>query len=144
MLINIGAAYFKAEDIKMLTMVDLGEDKEKPFAIKVITNVGNYAYAYESKAARDEKIKQIQTAMNGQSEELIEIRKQPANINARLNQIDKKLKALQEPLFTAHVIFTNTNCAIHRGGPQCAASERRIWDGSSSGRAQILVFDFCI
>ena len=95
MLINIGAAYFKAEDIKMLTMVDLGEDKEKPFAIKVVTNVGNYAYACESKAARDEKIKQIQTAMNSQSEELIEIRKQLANINAQLNQIDKKLKALQ-------------------------------------------------
>lgn len=33
--------------------------------------------------------------MNGPSEELIEIRKQLANINARLNQIDKKMKALQ-------------------------------------------------
>ena len=33
--------------------------------------------------------------MNGPSEELVEIRKQLTNINARLNQIEKKLKALQ-------------------------------------------------
>lgn len=98
MLINIGAAYFRTEEIRMITAVEVGTEEDKQFGIAVYTGIGNYKYMCEGRTARDEQIKRIQTQMNSPNEELAELRKQMANINTRLNQIDRKMGEIKKAL----------------------------------------------
>lgn len=96
MLINIGRVYIKAEEIQEIEPIERGTEEDKRFGIAVYTtDRRRIEHLYEGRTERKEMITKILKHINSPSEELIEIRKQLTNINARLNQIEKKLKALQ-------------------------------------------------
>ncbi len=98
MLINIGAAYIRAEDIRMIAEKEVGTEEDKNFGITVYTTSGNFNHMCEGRTERDELISRIREEMNSPGEELIEIRKQMANINGRLNQMDRKLGEIRKML----------------------------------------------
>ena len=95
-LIKVGTAYINTQTIKMISATEKGTEEAKKFGINVITNFGNYSMYCDSRTDRNEMIKKILELMNGQDENLIEIRKQLAAINSKINSLDRKLAALEK------------------------------------------------
>lgn len=95
-LIKVGTAYINTQTVKMISATEKGTEEAKQFGINVITNFGNYSMYCDSRTDRNEMLKKILELMNGPDENLIEIRKQLAVINSKLNTLDRKLAALKE------------------------------------------------
>lgn len=98
MLINIGKAYIRAEDIRQINAVEKGTEEDKIFGLEIYTNRGNFRHFCEGQTERKELLSRILRQMNSPNEELAELRKQMANINTRLNQIDRKLGEIKKAL----------------------------------------------
>ena len=102
MFINIGTSYINTDDIKMINAVEQGTEEDKKFGIAVITRTGNYKCMCEGRTARNELLQRILEQTNAPDAQLTEIRKQLANINTRLGQIEKRQleirKMLKKPL----------------------------------------------
>lgn len=95
-MIRVGAAYINSQTVRMITATEKGTEEDKKFGINVITNCGNYCMYCDSRAERNETIQRILDLVNGPDEKMIEIRKQLAAINSRINAIDRKLAAIKE------------------------------------------------
>jgi len=44
MLINIGKAYIRAEDIRQINAVEKGTEEDKKFGLEIYTNRGNFRH----------------------------------------------------------------------------------------------------
>lgn len=98
MLINIGMSYINTDDIKMINAVEQGTEEDKKFGIAVITRTGNYKCMCEGRTARNELLQRILDMMNAPDAQLAEIRQQMANINTRINRIERKQTEIQKSL----------------------------------------------
>ena len=100
MFINIGTSYINTDDIKMINAVEQGTEEDKKFGIAVITRTGNYKCMCEGRTARNELLQRILEQTNAPDAQLTEIRKQLANINTRLGQIEKRQLEIRKMLKT--------------------------------------------
>lgn len=100
MFINIGTSYINTDDIKMINAVEQGTEEDKKFGIAVITRTGNYKCMCEGRTARNEILQRILEQTNAPDAQLTEIRKQLANINTRLGQIEKRQLEMRKMLKT--------------------------------------------
>ena len=100
MFINIGTSYINTDDIKMINAVEQGTEEDKKFGIAVITRTGNYKCMCEGRTARNELLQRILEQTNAPDAQLTEIRKQLANINTRLGQIEKRQLEIRKILKT--------------------------------------------
>ena len=66
--------------------------------MEIYTNRGNFRHFCEGQTERKELLSRILRQMNSPNEELAELRKQMANINTRLNQIDRRLGEIKKAL----------------------------------------------
>ena len=98
MFINIGTSYINTDDIKMINAVEQGTEEDKKFGIAVITRTGNYKCMCEGRTARNELLQRILEQTNAPDAQLTEIRKQLANINTRLGQIEKRQLEIRKML----------------------------------------------
>ena len=98
MFINIGTSYINTDDIKMINAVEQGTEEDKKFGIAVITRTGNYKCMCEGRTARNELLQRILEQTNAPDAQLTEIRQQLANINTRLDQIEKRQLEMKKML----------------------------------------------
>ena len=95
-LIKVGASYINSQDVQIIGVTEKGPEEEKKFGILVQTRFGKFQTFFESKSDRNENIKMILETVNGTEENMVEIRKQLAGINSRINSLDRKLAALNK------------------------------------------------
>ena len=95
-LIKVGASYINAGDVQMIGVTEKGQEEEKKFGILVQARFGKYQMFCDSKAERNEQIEKILKVTNGTDENMVEIRRQLAAINSKINSLDRKLAALEK------------------------------------------------
>lgn len=96
--IRIGAAYINASDIRMINPAETGTEEDKKFGVEVITRNGNLRTYCEGRTERNKMLERALDLLNSPDENLIEIRKQLAAINSRINSLDRKMQKIAEKM----------------------------------------------
>ena len=96
--IRIGAAYINASDIRMINPAETGTEEDKKFGIEVITRNGNFRTYCEGRTERNTMLQRALALLNSPDENMIEIRKQLAAMNSKINSLDRKIYKILEKL----------------------------------------------